>query len=171
MTTTEKVSPLAESTDLSRLAGKYLTFKLGSEEYGVEVLRVQEIMKMVDVTRVPRTPAFVSGVINLRGKVVSVVDLRMKFGMKPTEVTDLTCIIVLQVPREDRTVIMGIMVDEVSEVQVINAGQIEDRPAGARVNTEFILGMAKSEKGVKILLDIQRILSEEDLNDVEAVSK
>ena len=136
-------------------AGKYLTFKLAAEEYGLEILKVQEIIKMMDITKVPRTPDFVRGVINLRGKVIPVVDLRLKFDMETKDTTVKTCVIVVQVRRNETTVTMGIIVDEVSEVLDIAAEQIEPSPEfGAAVDTAFILGMGKVGKKVIMLLDI-----------------
>ena len=149
---------------MAGLAGKYLTFKLGAEEYGLEILKVQEIIKMMDITTVPRTPEFVKGVINLRGKVLPVVDLRLKFEMKEKEVTETTCIIVVQAARGDTSVTMGIVVDEVSEVLDINGDEIEPSPAmGGGVDDQFILGMAKSKGAVKILLDVDKVLSSGDM--------
>lgn len=145
-------------------AGKYLTFKLGGEEYGLEILKVQEIIGMMDVTRVPRMPEFIRGVVNLRGKVIPVVDLRSKFQMAVQDDTEKTCIIVVQVEREDHQVIMGTIVDEVSEVLDITTEQIEDTPTfGATVDTRFILGMGKVGEKVVMLLDVDRVLSTDEL--------
>ena len=156
----------------SAKAGKYLTFKLDVEEYGLEILKVQEIIKMMDITHVPRTPAFVRGVINLRGKVIPVVDLRLKFGMESRETTDKTCVIVVQVAQANGSVTMGIIVDEVSEVLDINAEQIEPAPEfGTSVNTDFILGMGKVAKKVIMLLDIDKVLSSGELAAVGKISK
>lgn len=150
-----------------RLAGKYLTFRLSDEEYGLEILKVQEIIQMQAITRVPRTPAYVRGVINLRGKVIPVVDLRLKFGLDSIEDTDRTCIIVVQIRQGDVTVIMGIIIDEVREVLDIVADNIEDAPDfGAQIDTEFIMGMGKIGLSVKILLDIDKVLSAAELKTV-----
>jgi purine-binding chemotaxis protein CheW len=174
-TDTTKENMMASATEtisqavsaMAVLAGKYLTFKLGAEEYGLEILKVQEIIKMMDITTVPRTPAFVKGVINLRGKVIPVVDLRLKFEMEGKEDTDMTCIIVLQVARADATVTMGIVVDEVSEVLDIAGEEIEPSPSmGSTVESQFILGMAKSKGAVKILLDADKVLSAGDMEIV-----
>jgi purine-binding chemotaxis protein CheW len=151
-------------SDVIDRAGKYLTFGLGAEEYGLEILKVQEIMKMVEITTVPRTPGFVRGVINLRGKVIPVVDLRLKFDMEDVETTEKTCIIVVQVAHEQSTLTMGIIVDEVSEVLDIAGCEIEPAPAfGTSVDTTFILGMAKAKGAVKILLDIDKVLSSHEI--------
>jgi purine-binding chemotaxis protein CheW len=140
--------------------GKYLTFTLDDETYGIGILKVKEIIGMLPVTSVPRTPDFVKGVINLRGKVIPVTDLRLKFGMDAMAYTDRTCIIVVEIDTNDATVLIGIVVDAVSEVLNIKEEEIEKTPDfGTRLNTEYILGMAKMGGGVKILLDIDRILS------------
>ena len=140
--------------------GKYLTFCLGKEEYGLEILKVREIIGLMEITAVPRTPPHVRGVINLRGQVISVVDLRAKFGMEPTEKTDQTCIIVVEIRQSDaRTLSTGIVVDRVSEVLDIPGENVEDAPEfGAAVDADFILGMGKVGQAVKILLDIDRVL-------------
>jgi len=141
-------------------AGQYLTFALGNEVYGLEILKVQEIIGMTTVTKVPRTPGFLRGVINLRGKVVPVVDLRTKFGMETKEDTNLTCIIVVQVVRKSQQVIMGVIVDEVAEVVDIRSEQIEPPPSlGTAGQTEFISAMGKVGSKVVILLDTDKVLS------------
>jgi purine-binding chemotaxis protein CheW len=154
------------------LVGKYLTFKLGREEYGLQILKVQEIIEMIDITRVPRTPPYVKGVINLRGKVIPVVDLRLKFGLEEKDVTRTTCIIVVYVQRQDTEITMGLVVDEVSEVSEIGVQQIEPPPSfGASVDTEFILAMAKKENSVTTLMDIDKVLSERELVALETASQ
>lgn len=153
--------------NLSDLAGKYLTFKLASEEYGIEILKVMEIIKLMEITSVPRTPEYVRGVINLRGKVIPVIDLRCKFGMETVEDTDETCIIVVSVRSMEEEVQMGILVDTVSEVLDIEGNEIEPAPRfGGAVATEFIMGMAKAKGVVKILLDIDRILTGQELEQL-----
>lgn len=154
----------------ARLAGKYLTFRLADEEYGLEILKVQEIIQMQTITRVPRTPPYVRGVINLRGKVIPVVDLRLKFGLDGVEDTDRTCIIVVQIRQGDSVVIMGIIIDEVREVLDIAGDNIEEAPDfGSQIDTEFILGMGKIGQSVKILLDIDKVLSAVELKSVARV--
>jgi len=151
--------------NLSDLAGKYLTFNLGDEGYGLEILKVQEIIGMQEITKIPRTPDYVRGVINLRGKVIPVIDLRLKFGMPEQELTRKTCIIMVQVHRHEMDLIIGLVVDEVSEVLNISGDQIEPAPSlGTQVETHFILGMAKTESAVKILLDIDKVLSAEEMD-------
>ena len=144
--------------------GKYLTFTLAEEEYGIGILKVKEIIGIMGITTVPQTPDYVKGVINLRGKVIPVVDLRLKFGMEAMEYTERTCIIVVEIEEDKRKIQMGIVVDAVSEVMNIKAGDIEDTPNfGSRLNTEYILGMAKIGGKVKILLDIGQVLSDSEL--------
>jgi purine-binding chemotaxis protein CheW len=153
-------------------AGKYLTFKLGAEEYGLEILKVQEIIKMMDITKVPRTPEFVRGVINLRGKVIPVVDLRLKFNMEAKAATEKTCVIVVQVAHAGGRVTMGTIVDEVSEVVDIVGEQIEPAPEfGTTVDTDFILGMGKVAKKVVMLLDIDKVLSTGELAVLQKAGK
>lgn len=150
--------------------GKYLTFQLANEEFGIRVLKVREIMGLLEITAVPQTPAHIKGVINLRGKVVPVVDLRLKFGLPAAEYTQRTCIIVTQVQGESAPVLMGIVVDGVSEVLNLAASEIEDTPDfGEEVSGEYLLGMAKVKGKVKILLDIDRVLSSQDLHNLHAV--
>jgi purine-binding chemotaxis protein CheW len=144
-------------------AGKYLTFELGKEVYGLAILKVQEIIKLMAVTSVPRTPDCVRGVINLRGKVIPVVDLRTKFGMATVEDTDRTCIIVVEIVGEPHGITMGVLVDAVSEVLEVAAEQIEPPPSfGTSVSTEFILGMGKIEEKVVMLLDVDKVMTGEE---------
>jgi purine-binding chemotaxis protein CheW len=151
--------------------GKFLTFLMANEKYGLEILKVREIMGMMDVTTVPTTPAFVRGVINLRGKVIPVVDLRLKFGLEAKEDTQRTCIIVVHLAHTGQEMTMGIIVDEVSDVLDIDQNQIEPPPSfGANIRTDFILGMGKVDQKVMTLLDIDRVLSEQDIALVESSS-
>jgi len=148
--------------------GKYLTFVLAGEEYGIGILKVREIIGMMTITTVPQTPRYVKGVINLRGKVIPVMDLRLKFGMEPMEYTERTCIIVVEITGPMRKIPMGIVVDSVSEVLNIKASDIEETPNfGNRLETGYILGMAKTGGGVKILLDIDKVLNNEELTALE----
>jgi len=144
--------------------GKYLTFRLGNEEYGVGIMRIREIIGMMPVTSVPQTPAFVKGVINLRGKVIPVIDLRLRFQMGEIPYDERTCIIVLEITTIDSHLQIGAVVDSVSEVLNIREDDIEATPAfGVRLNTDYILGMAKAGGSVKILLDIDKVLTESEL--------
>jgi len=160
---------ISANETLSRLAseGKYLTFALGQEEYGLEILKVREIIGYMNITSVPQTPSHVKGVINLRGQVIPVVDLRLKFGMPENGVDDQTCIIVVDIANRDKQFQTGIIVDRVSEVLDIAEQNIEPAPQfGAHVNTEFILGLGKIGDHVKILLDIDKVLGSENLSSL-----
>jgi purine-binding chemotaxis protein CheW len=148
--------------------GKYLTFSMGGEEYGIGILKVKEIIGMMPITKVPRTPAHVKGVINLRGKVIPVVDLRLKFEMEEAGYTERTCIIVVEIEAAAARMLMGVVVDSVSEVLNIKGGDIEETPEfGGKLKTDYILGMAKMNGGVKILLDIDHVLNTEEMKQIE----
>ncbi len=157
--------PAAAQTDAR--AGKYLTFHLVNEEFGVRVLKVREIMGLQEITAVPQTPAHVKGVINLRGKVIPVIDLRLKFGLPEAEYSQRTCIIVAQVQGESGQVLMGVVVDGVSEVLNLTSAEIEDTPDfGDEAAGHYLLGMAKVKGKVKILLDIDQVLTSQDLRQL-----
>jgi purine-binding chemotaxis protein CheW len=144
---------------MTELAGKYLTFALGAEEYGLPVLKVREIIKVMDITQVPQMPVHVRGVINLRGKVIPVIDLRLKFGFPQQQYTERTCIIVVDVSLAGMSVMMGIVVDSVSEVLNVAAAEIDEAPEfGDRVTTDYMLGLAKVKGTVKILLALDKVL-------------
>ena len=150
--------------------GKYLTFHVGSEEFGIGVLGVREIMGMQDVTAVPHTPVYVKGIINLRGKVVPVVDLRLKFGMPATEYTARTCIVVVDLPGEAESALMGVIVDSVSEVMNITGGEIEDAPDfGEDISIPYLVGIAKCKGKVKLLLNIEKVLTTSELTDISTL--
>jgi purine-binding chemotaxis protein CheW len=150
--------------------GKYLTFQLANEEFGIRVLKVREIMGLQEITAVPQTPAHVKGVINLRGKVIPVIDLRLKFSLPAAEYTQRTCIIVTQVQGEAGVLLMGIVVDGVSEVLNLSSGEIEDTPDfGEDVAGDYLLGMAKVKGKVKILLDIDRVLSMQEIHSLSSI--
>jgi purine-binding chemotaxis protein CheW len=164
-------TPLAPTATATR-GGKYLTFALGKEEYGLEILKVREIIGWMDITALPRTPACVKGVVNLRGQVIVVVDLRAKFEMEPAAKTDQTCIIVVEIAHGNRKLSTGIIVDRVSEVLEIPGENIEDAPTfGTTVATDFILGMGKVGEAVKILLDIDKVLSSAEVLAASQASK
>jgi purine-binding chemotaxis protein CheW len=145
-------------------AGKYLTFKLGKEEFGIHVLRVREIMGVQDITAVPGTPPHLKGVINLRGKIIPVVDLRLKFALPDAPFTQATCIIVVQVILDGESAMIGVIVDCVSEVLNLAGSDIEDSPDfGEGAGTSFVLGIAKCKGSVKILLRIEDVLTFHEL--------
>jgi purine-binding chemotaxis protein CheW len=157
------------SSSVTAQPGKYLTVVLDDESYGIGVLKVREIIRMQKITHVPQLPAFVKGVINLRGRVVPVVDLRVKFGLK-AEFGERTCIVVVQVKLLNEQVVhMGLIVDSVEEVVTLTAAEIEPTPDfGSKLNTEYLMGMAKVKGQVKTLLDIEKVVS---LETVVAMSK
>jgi len=151
--------------------GKYLTFSLGSEEYGIGILKVKEIIGMMRITPVPQTPDFVKGVINLRGKVIPVIDLRLRFGMDENGYTERTCIVVVEIGGSGAKMHIGVVVDSVSEVLNIKGADIEDTPSfGSNLETDYVLGMAKTGGGVKILLDIDCILNNSELSLLDKVA-
>ena len=154
----------------AELAGKYLTFALSAEEYGLPVLKVREIIKVMDITHVPQVAAHVLGVINLRGRVIPVIDLRRKFGFPAQDHTDRTCIIVAEVALASTTVMMGVVVDSVSEVVNVAAAEIEETPDfGGQNETDYLLGLAKVKGSVKILLDLDRVLGSDGQLAIRAV--
>ena len=156
--------------DTTAQTGKYLTFLTGGEGYGLPVLKVREIMKVMEITAIPQVPAYVRGVINLRGKVIPVIDLRLKFGMPACDATDQTCITVVEAAaRASRQSMVGLLVDGVSEVLNIQAAEIEQPPAfGDGVRTDYMQGVAKVKGTVKILLDIDRVLTGSELDGLAA---
>lgn len=157
-----------EKTNVVSRSGKYLVFHLADEEFGVHVLKVREIMGLLDITGVPQTPPFVKGVINLRGKVIPVVDLRLKFCLPEAEYTQRTCIIVLEVRVENSRLMIGVIVDGVSEVLNLQDSEIEDAPDfGAEIDLPYVLGLAKVKGKVKILLDIDQVLSRHEIAGFE----
>ncbi len=145
-------------------AGKYLVFHLDKEEFAIQVQKVREIMGVQDITQVPQTPLHVKGVINLRGKVIPVVDLRLKFGMEAAEYTHRTCIVVVQVASGQSTMLMGVVVDGVAEVAQVAAADVEDTPSfGQDVTVPYVMGLAKLKGKVKILLDIDQVMTAREL--------
>ena len=159
---------MAESSNESR---QYVTFQLAEELFGVEVSRTREVLSLTSVTSVPQTPDYMLGVINLRGQVVPVIDLRLKLGLAAGDATQDTCIIVLEVAVDDETLIIGAMADAVREVLEIKPDQIEPAPRlGTRLNTAFIQGMGKVDEQFIILLDIDRVFSGDELALVQEVS-
>ena len=147
--------------------GKFLTFILGNEVYGIEILKVREIIGLMDITTVPQTPDYMKGVINLRGKVIPVIDLRLKFSLPEEEHTQETCVIVVEVNNTS----IGIIVDSVSEVLDIKSGEMEEAPSfGQDIDTSFIMGIGKVKENIIILLDIETVLSSEELEMVEEIA-
>ena len=168
--TMQSANEVSAAAQTDARAGKYLTFQLANEEFGIGVLKVREIMGMQEITGVPQTAAHIKGVINLRGKVVPVIDLRLKFGLTAIDYTQRTCIIVTQVQGETGSILMGIIVDGVSEVLTLSAGEIEDTPDfGEAIAGTYLLGMAKVKGKVKILLDIDRVLSSQELHRLHEI--
>jgi len=164
MTETKIASP--------ELAGKYLTFRVSEEDYGIQILKVQEIIRLQSITKVPKAPDSVRGVINLRGKVIPVMQLRKKFGLPEVDDTERTCIIVVQIGRENNNTTMGIMIDEVKEVVDIRAENIEETPSfGENINIDFILGIGKIGDRLKILIDIDKVMSNKEIIDISQITK
>jgi purine-binding chemotaxis protein CheW len=151
-------------------SGKYLTFKLGPEEFGVRVLKVREIMAMQQITVVPQMPDYMKGLISLRGKAIPVIDLRLKFVLPAVEYTSRTCIIVVEVESEAGPINVGLVVDAVSSVLDLMPADIENHPDSvARLGPSFILGTAKVKGKTKILLDIDRVASTRDIPGFDAL--
>jgi len=161
----EQANVMSQATQkVADREGKYLTFSLDREEYGIGILTVKEIIGMMRITPVPQTPEYVKGVINLRGKVIPVLDLRTRFGMASATYTERTCVIVVEIDAAKSRLHIGVVVDSVSEVINIKDSDIEDTPAfGTTLDTDYILGMAKASGSVKILLDIDRVLSADEM--------
>ena len=154
-----------QATPMTGRSGKYLTFFFGEEEYGIEILRVREIIGLMPITEVPRTPDYVRGVVNLRGQVVPIIDLRLRLALPAIEATEETCVIVVQATDE----MVGLIVDKVSEVTDIAVDQIVDTPSlGAHVNTDYLQGLGKSEGRVRLLLDIERVLDSSVIEEISA---
>lgn len=145
------------------LAGKYLTFSLSSERYGLEILKVQEIIGITNITRVPKCPPYIKGVINLRGKIIPLIDLRLKFGLRPVQYDHQTCIIVVHLKRGEQLLLIGLIVDTVLEVIDFANSEIETAPQyGTHIESSFIVGMGrKGEASLNILIDIEKVFSTE----------
>jgi len=165
----------AETKDINSksggLDGKYLTFSLGNEEYGVDIMKVREIIGIMEITSVPHTPGYIKGVINLRGRVIPVLELRLRFGMESKEYDDRTCIIVVEVAGVSGQIMIGMLVDSVSEVVNIDESEIEPAPDfGAAAEAESILGMGKIKGAVKILLDVDQVVGRAVMEQLESMS-
>jgi purine-binding chemotaxis protein CheW len=166
----KSVSQQKSVEPLHSAGGKFLTFRLGAEEYGIEIIKVREIIGLINITSVPKTPYFVRGIMKLRGRVISVVDLRLKFDMEAAEDTDETCIIVADIRSSEGSVLIGVLVDSVSEVLDINGADIEAAPTiNGGFDSRFILGMGKVNNDVKILLNIDQVLTDEDMSMISGL--
>jgi purine-binding chemotaxis protein CheW len=171
MTELRKQDGQEARAELVHLAGKYLTFKLANEEYGLEIIKVQEIIGMMPITKVPRVPNYMRGVINLRGRIIPTIHLRTKFGLPDVDDTDKTCIIVVEVMSPKGKVNVGIIVDQVAEVLDVGAKEIDHAPEfGTVLHTDFILGVGIVKGAVKILLDIDKVLTSEEISTVHSVA-
>lgn len=160
----QQMNETVPKTWASEHCGKYLTFKLATEHYGIEILKVREIIGMIQITKVPRMPEYIKGVMNLRGKVIPIIDLRLKFGLPEATHTKRTCIVVVEVTSVSNSFQVGVIVDEVDEVVDLNEEQIEPSPEyGNSLHTDFIRAMGKVNEEVKILLDIDKILTQDDV--------
>lgn len=163
----QKVSSAPNEVLASRekLAGKYLTFALANEAYGIPVLKVREIITMLHITTVPQMPPYVKGVINLRGKVIPVIDLRTKLGLPQAEITESNCIVVVQIGLNTNDLKhIGLIVDAVDEVANVGAEDIEPAPDfGGSIHVDYILGMAKVKSEVKSLLDIDKVVAADEI--------
>ncbi len=148
---------------------KFLTFALAGEEYGINIMKIKEIIGMMPVTVLPQTPEYVKGVINLRGKVIPIIDLRLKFNLEPAEPTERTCIIVIESENDDQIqTLVGLIIDGVSEVITLKGDEVEPAPTmQSNFNKQLILGLAKCENGVKILLDIDKVINHDELTGIE----
>lgn len=150
------------------LTGKYLIFNIDNAEYGISISKIKEIIGVMPITQIPQTPSIVKGVINLRGKVIPVIDLRLRFGMEETSYQDRTCIIVVEIDGNDSQVMVGIVVDTVSEVKHIKGGDIEDKPTGLQFDMNgIILGMAKIKDSVITIIDVDRLFIDEEISWIE----
>ena len=150
-------------------ANQYLTFKLGDEEFGLTIAKVREVLDFTSLTKVPQTPDYMCGVLNLRGSVVPVVDLKLKFGLQQTARTVNTCIIIVEIEIDGEVTVLGILADAVHEVVEIAAEQVEPAPKiGTRLDTAFIQGMGKLEDDFVVILDIDKVFSLEEIAGVRA---
>ncbi len=150
---------------LDSMAGKYLTLKLGDEEYGIPILAIQRIIQLQNITPVPLTPDYVLGVINLRGKIIPIIEVRNKFQLESVERTDSTCLIIVQIENTSTELTVGLQIDEVSEVVFIESLQIQETPSfGEHSQTDFITSIAKIDERVIMLLDIEKILTSEEMD-------
>ncbi len=164
------MAPLTEQNNFSSgTPQKFLTFALAGEEYGITIMQIKEIIGLMPVTVLPQTPTYVKGVINLRGKVIPIIDLRLKFALEPAEPTERTCIIVIETEDKDQNQsLVGLIIDAVSEVISLKGDEVEPAPKmQSQFQEQLILGLAKCENGVKILLDIDKVINHEELAGIK----
>jgi len=154
---------------------RYLSFVLNDEEYCIDILKIKEIMGMTDITKIPQTPEFIKGVINLRGQIIPIVDLRIKFEVAAKEYTERTCIVVVEIPYNDEVTLMGIVVDKIQEVINIPKDKISNVPyINSKIKSEYIEGIAETQESIKIILDITKVLTEDEfilINKIEEKGK
>lgn len=156
--------PKKNTTTSTSESTQYLTFMLDDEVFALDISKVREVLEFTQVTKVPRTPSFMRGVINLRGSVVPVVDMRLKFGMPATETTVNTCVIIVEIAQDDEVTVMGALADSVQEVMELDASQIEPPPKiGTRLRSDFLRGMGKHDDRFVLILDIDKVFSSEEL--------
>lgn len=171
MNTVAEKTGVIDDTVGSRLAGKYLTFVLNKEEFAIGILNVNQILRLQPITSIPRTPPYVRGIINLRGAIIPIIDLRKKFSADEYSDTDNSCIVIIRLDSGRKTVNTGIVIDEVREVLEIPAGDIEETPGfDIGIDTSFIMGIAKTGEKVKMLLDISNVLSSAEMHMIAAIS-
>jgi purine-binding chemotaxis protein CheW len=152
---------------LAKADAKYLTFRLARESYGIEILKVREIIGLMDITAVPKTAGHIRGVINLRGKIVPVIDMRLKFQLPQAELARENCIITVMAEGPEGALLVGILVDAVSEVMSVPGSDVEAMPSlGEDIRVDFVLGLAKAQGRVTILLDIDKVIQAQDLSDL-----
>jgi purine-binding chemotaxis protein CheW len=157
---------------LKKTEGKYLTFRLGREEYGIEILKVREIVALMDITQVPLTALYIRGVVNLRGKIIPVVDMRKKFALPEVEAGRETCIITTMVEGKEGQVLTGLLVDAVTEVVQITASDVEPVPAlGEDMKLDFVTGLSKAKGRVVVLLDMDKVMQEHDFQELKKLEE
>lgn len=169
---TEPAAPPTSHSPTARHTGKYLTFLLDGESYAIPVLKIREIIRLTRIRGVPGLPPYIRGVLNLRGKIIPVMDLGVRFGLPASVETDQTCIVVAQVrTQEDGPMAMGLIVDAVEEVVNLAEGDIEETPDfGTQISTDYLLGMAKLKGAVKMLLDLDKVVRGENTSALSALS-
>lgn len=158
-------------TSAGSVTTKYLTFRMSGEEYGIEILKTREIIRMTEITRVPGTPAFIKGVINLRGRIIPVIDLRTRLELPAKAASELTCILITEIQHARQPLTMGVMIDEIGEVVELAPDAIEPPPEfGTTVHVDYLRGIARHENRVVVILNIERILSREELQVLQGTT-